>query len=228
MCKKLFYSMPIAVVLALAANVWAADQRIEASAPSDSYQGKWVEGDGDKETLELLDRAFESFHVSSEMASLPLLYKRDWDGFIESHTWINWWTQNSYGPSYGLMPFLGEEPYATWIRHAQGVWFRMMGDGKRADANGHVAPDGALMDCASILLHGKVEDGLGAFQQRGPKDMEPFDGSVWLWNVVYRQGDGNTGTYDWFVGGTAAGLIMEAERLLMKRDKDELDERLPN
>ena len=56
-----------------------------AKLPSSSYQGKWVEGDGDMETLALLDKAFESLQVSSEMASLPMLYKRDWDDFIEGH-----------------------------------------------------------------------------------------------------------------------------------------------
>ena len=201
-------------------------QRIEASMPADSYQGKWVEGDGDKETFELLDKAFESFHVSSEMTSLPLLYKRDWDGFVESHTWNGWWTQNSYGPMYGLMPFLGQEPYRTWHRHANGLWFRMMGDGSRPGYHGHVAPDGALMDCANILLHGKAEDGVGE-KEDTQRSTQPFDGSIWREGAVYRQGDGDTNIYDWFIGGATAGLIQECERLLMRRDPDEIAERLP-
>ena len=227
MLRKQFYLISVTTVLALVINAYCAPPMNDSNSKSafSSYQGKWVNGDGDRENLELLDKAFESFHVSAEMASLPLLYKRDWDGFIEGHTWYGWWLQNSYGPSYSLMPFLGQEPYATWIRHAQGLWFRMMGDGKRPGYRGYVAPDGALMDCAKIMMHGKIEDGVGAREQ--VEGMNPFDGSIWKEYPIYRQGDGNTKTYDWFVGATAAGLIMEAERLLMKRDPDEIAERLP-
>ena len=32
------------------------------------------------------------------------------------------------------------------------------------------------MDCAKIMLHGKIEDGLGAKVQ---VSMKPFDGSIW-------------------------------------------------
>ena len=84
------------------------------STTSDSdYNGRWVEGDGDTTSLKLIDKAFESLDVSSEMANLAMFYKRDWDGLVLSNTaWPAWWIQNTYGASYGMMPFL-EEPYAT-------------------------------------------------------------------------------------------------------------------
>ncbi len=65
-----------------------------------------------------------------------------------------------------------------------------MGDGKRAGFNGWVAPDGCLCDAAR---------------------------PGW---IVYKQGDGRTDIHDWGVEFTAAGLLLQAEPLLISRDRD--------
>jgi hypothetical protein len=191
-----------------------------------SYIGTWVEGEGDTDVLMLIDEAFRSMHMASDMASLPLLYKRDWDGFVEAPYWPGWWIQNSFGPSYGMMPFLGE-PYRTWIRHSQGLWFNMMGNGERTGMNGYVGPDGSLMDCAFLYMKGRAEEGFGDLRDRARTTDGDFDGTIAYEKAVYRQGDGNTREYDWYYGGAAAGLIMESERLLISRDSAEIAQRLP-
>ncbi len=193
--------------------------------PDASFVGEWVEGDGDQKTLDLIDQAFRSMHIAPDMASVPLLYKRDWDGFVEGHYWVGWWLQNSFGPTYGMLPFWSQEPYKTWIRHSQSLWFNVMGDGQRAGRNGYVAPDGSLMDCAIIYMNGSREDG---FRSRHSKvENSVFDGHTEMEKPIYRQGDGKTSEYDWYYGGAAAGIIMEAERLLAGRNISEIKERLP-
>jgi hypothetical protein len=182
-----------------------------------NYKGKWVEGTGDKRKLELIDQAFESMQVSEQMTGLAMLYKRDWDGLVEGPTWTRWWIQNSFGPSYSMMPFLGE-PYATWLEHSQGLWFRLMADGKRKDHRGFVGPDGSLCDAANIDLNGGHDLGFS-----GNKPVA--DGSIAREFVVYRQGD--SGSADAYLGGTAAGLIMESERLLIQHDSIQAKKRLP-
>ena len=199
-------SLLLAILLAL----------IPTSAKAGHFSGAFVEGDGDEATLELINAAFESIRPSACMISLPLFYKRDWNGFVEGSSWPCWWTQNSFGATYGMQPFLGEEPYATWIANAQDLWFRMMGDGKRMDSSGDVAPDGSLMDGACIHLSGGTFNGFGDFRRgvgRSPIDGKVVDTGWW-----FKQGDSNRAVTDWFFGGAAAGLIMESDRLLVRHD----------
>lgn len=197
------------------------------SHSSDSdYNGRWVEGDGDVASLKLIDKAFESMDVSSEMANLAMFYKRDWDGFVLSNTaWPGWWIQNTYGPSYGLMPFL-EEPYATWIKNAQALWFLNMADGKRADENGYIAPDGSLCDAAQVYRNGGRDIGFGHYNWPHSSDTIN-DGKIKMNMVYYRQGDAGHEANDWPVGFTAAGLVMESERLLVSRDIENIKKQLP-
>jgi len=190
------------------------------------YKGRWVEGQGDRTTLELIDQAFESMQPSPRMACLPLLYKRDWDGLVEATIWPGWWIQNTFGPSYGMMPFLGE-PYATWLEHSQGLWFQLMGNGKRKDSRDLVGPDGCLCDAAGIFLNGGEALGFGDPRMAGRFSDPNLNGQVNTEWVVYRQGDGNVASYDWFIGATAAGLILESERLLVRHDPARALERLP-
>lgn len=196
-----------------------------AEAPT-AYDGRWVSGDGDARRLKLIDQAFESLAVSPEMASLSLFYKRDWDGLVLSNTaWPGWWIQNTYGPSYGMVPFL-EEPYATWQKHAQGLWFRMMGDGKTKDSNGYLGPDGNLCDCTLVFRGGGRDLGFGHFGW--PHSTNPVnDGKITMSMTYYRQGDAGHDTNDWCLGFSAAGLVMECERLLATRDPAEIQRRLP-
>jgi len=132
----------------------------------DVFRGQWVEGKDDSELLLLIDQAFECMQPSSQMANLALLYKRDWDGFVEAKNWPCWWIQNSFGPSYGMMPLL-KEPYATWLKHSQALWFRLMGDGERENHRGDVAPDGNLCDAAGVFLNGGEELGFGDPRTKG-------------------------------------------------------------
>lgn len=194
--------------------------------PAYQYEGTWVAGDGDAGSLKLIDQAFDSLAVSTEMVSLSLFYKRDWDGMVLSNTaWPGWWIQNTYGPSYGMMPFL-EEPYATWMKHAAGLWFRLMGDGKTADTNGYIGPEGSLVDCTLVFRGGGRDLGFGHFGW--PHSTNPVnDGRITHSATYYRQGDAGHDTNDWGIGFSAAGLVMECERLLVTRDLNEVKSRLP-
>lgn len=89
------------------------------------------------------------------------------------------------------------EPYITFLQNAQDLWFDQMGDGKRAGFKGWVGPDGVLCDAAA---------------------------PDW---IAYKQGDGRTEIHDWGMEFTAAGLLMQAELLLISRDKDAIAHYLP-
>ncbi|MBI9018648.1 MAG: LamG domain-containing protein [Phycisphaerae bacterium] len=209
----------IAILTSLASVVLRA-------APAHEYEGTWVAGDGDAKSLKLIDQAFDSLAVSTEMVSLSLFYKRDWNGMVLSNTaWPGWWIQNTYGPSYGMMPFL-EEPYATWMKHAQGLWFRLMGDGNTPDTNGYIGPDGTLVDCSLVFRGGGRDLGFGHIAR--PHSTNPVnDGKISQSATYYRQGDAGHDTNDWGVGFSAAGLVMECERLLVTRDLNEVKSRMP-
>jgi hypothetical protein len=119
-----------------------------------------------------------------------MLYAPEWNGFVEGPTWNAWWIQNSYGTTYCALPFL-EEPYATFLQNSQDLWFDQMGDGKRLARFGRfewIVPDGQLCDAASP----------GQF--------------------IPKQGDGRVEIHDWGVEFTAAGLLLQAELLLIARD----------
>jgi hypothetical protein len=81
-----------------------------------------------------------------------------------------------------------QEPFVTFLQNSQDLWFNQMGDGKRAGANDWIAPDGCLCDAAA---------------------------PGW---IVYKQGDGRINIHDWGMEFTAAGLLMQAELLLISRD----------
>ncbi|MBN2310343.1 MAG: hypothetical protein JXR94_15320, partial [Candidatus Hydrogenedentes bacterium] len=89
------------------------------------------------------------------------------------------------------------EPFVTFLQNSQDLWFDQMGDGKRAGAHDWVAPDGALCDAAS---------------------------PGW---IVYKQGDGRIDIHDWGMEFTAAGLLMQAELLLIGRDSGAIARYLP-
>ena len=90
-----------------------------------------------------------------------------------------------------------QEPFVTFLQNSQDLWFDQMGDGKRAGANNWVAPDGCLCDAAS---------------------------PGWIY---YRQGDGRIDIHDWGMEFTAAGLLMQAELLLISRDQAAIAHYLP-
>ncbi len=152
------------------------------------FDGRHFSGRGDVEYLKLLEFSRRLFSPDPEFQNLAMLYQPAWNGLVEGPTWDAWWIQNSYGTAYGMLPFL-EEPFVTFLQNAQALWFDQMGDGKRRGRpNNEVAPDGSLCDCA---------------------------GPGW---AIYKQGDGQTKIHDWGFEFAAAGIVMQAELLLVSRD----------
>ncbi len=90
-----------------------------------------------------------------------------------------------------------QEPFVTFLQNSHDLWFDQMGDGKRAGAHDWVAPDGCLCDAAA---------------------------PGW---IVYKQGDGRIDIHDWGVEFTAAGLLMQAELLLISRDPQAIAHYVP-
>ena len=220
------YTYPLRVLLAIGILIiFQACNNPDRDSGSE-YSGRWVSGSGDKEFLNLIDQAFESMQISPQMANIALLYKRDWDGFVEATNWPCWWIQNSFGPSYGMMPFL-QEPYATWLEHSQSLWFRLMGDGKRINERGDMAPDGCLCDAAGVYMNGGESLGFGDPRIIGRYTDPILNGTIHNDHVSYRQGDGEVDLHDWFIGTTAAGLILESDRLLIRHDINKAKQRLP-
>ncbi|MBM4092408.1 MAG: hypothetical protein FJ276_23735 [Planctomycetes bacterium] len=90
-----------------------------------------------------------------------------------------------------------DEPYTTFIQNSHDLWFNQMGDGQRKGARDWVAPDGCLCDAAS---------------------------PGWIY---YKQGDGRVDIHDWGMEFTAAGVVMQAELLLIGREKAAIAKYLP-
>ena len=155
---------------------------------NDEFHGRHYRGRGDGAVLRLLEVARRMFEPDPQYANLSMLYTPAWNGLVEGPKWNAWWIQNSYGTTYSALPFL-QEPYLTFLQNAQDLWFDQMGDGRRTGGpRGEVAPDGSLCDAAR---------------------------PGW---VFYKQGDGRTELHDWGLEFTAAGVLMQAELLLISRD----------
>ena len=169
------------------------------AAEDAEFAGKFFRGTGDVEYVRLLDTARRMFAPDPEFQNLPMLYLPSWNGLVEGPTWDAWWIQNSYGPTYGVLPFL-PEPFVTFLQNSQDLWFDQMGDGRRVGAAppfNWVAPDGCLCDAAR---------------------------PGW---IVYRQGDGRPQIHDWGMEFTAAGLLLQSELLLISRDAQAIARYLP-
>jgi hypothetical protein len=95
----------------------------------------------------------------------------------------------------------------TFLKNSHDLWFDQMGDGKTARPHENytrpnepyqwVPPDGCLCDCASP----------GRF--------------------VAKQGDGRIDIHDWAMEFTAAGIVLQAELLLIDRDTKAIQHYLP-
>ena len=165
------------------------------------FEGKHYRGRGDAEYLELLDTARRMFQPDPEFQNLSMLYTPVWNGLVEGPTWNAWWIQNSYGTSYCALPFL-REPFVTFLQNSQDLWFSQMGDGKREGCpseprHSWVAPDGQLCDAA---LPGCA---------------------------IHKLGDGRSQIHDWGLEFTAAGVLLEAELLLISREAEAIAHYLP-
>jgi hypothetical protein len=160
------------------------------------FEGTHFSGAGDTAYLELLETARRMFEPDARWQNMSMLYEPAWNGLVEGPTWDAWWIQNSYGGTYAWLPW-ATEPWTTFIENSQALWFAAQGDGKRADKNGYVAPDGCLVDAANLKVH------------------------------YYRQGDGRHDTHDWFMEATAAGALLQCELLLISRDEAKIAKYLP-
>ncbi len=188
-CFLLFLSFAINYNDGIAQNT--ADKK-----ENNSFDGKYYSGSGDIKYISLLDSASMMLYPHPQLENLSMLYKPEWNGFVEGPTWDMWWIQNSFGPTYTMLPFMNKA-YQAFIYNSQKMWFDLIGNDVRKDANGFIGPKGALCDAASLQ------------------------------NVYYRQGDAKVKIHDWGFGFTVAGIILQSELLLIRRDKAEIEHYLP-
>src|SRR5512142_1411439 len=194
-----FLSNPIGLpgCVILAAVIAAGS--VQASSAPPRFEGRHYRGRGDVDYLQLLEKARRMFEPDPELQNLSMLYMPAWNGLVEGPTWDAWWIQNSYGTTYSILPLLNE-PFLTFLQNSQDLWFNQMGDGKRVGAPppfDWVAPDGCLCDAAR---------------------------PGW---IVYKQGDGRTAIHDWGLEFTAAGVLLQSELLLARRDAAAIAHYLP-
>jgi hypothetical protein len=170
------------------------------------FSGRFYCGQGDAEYLQLLEIAGRMFAPDPELQNIAMFYMPAWNGLVEGPTWNAWWIQNSYGPTYCALPFW-QEPMTTFLQNSHDLWFDQMGDGKTVRPHENytqpdkpfqwVPPDGCLCDCARP----------GRF--------------------VAKQGDGRIDIHDWGIEFTAAGVLLQAELLLINRDVKAIEHYLP-
>ena len=189
----------LSVVVAILFLAAAASSMPGTAYAVENFEGRFYAGRGDVEYLQLLDISRRMFSPDPEFQNIAMLYTPSWNGLVEGPTWGAWWIQNSYGPTWCGLPVF-EEPLITFLQNAQDLWFDQMGDGKRIwsrDGKELVIPDGQLCDAAS---------------------------PEWF---IPKQGDGNVAIHDWGMEFTAAGLVMQAELLLIGRDAKAIAHYLP-
>ncbi|MFO1497336.1 MAG: hypothetical protein U1G07_02885 [Verrucomicrobiota bacterium] len=168
-------------------------------AETNAFKGRFYTGQGDREYLELLDTARRMIGPDAVWPNISMLYLPAWNGLVEGPTWDAWWIQNSYGTTFAALPFY-TEPFVTFLENSHQLWFSQMGDGHRVGAAppfDWVGPDGVLCDAAR---------------------------PGW---IVYKQGDGRTAIHDWGLEFTAAGVLLQAELLLISRDPAAISRDLP-
>ncbi len=91
-----------------------------------------------------------------------------------------------------------QEPWLTFLQNSQDMWFKHQGDGKTPREHDLIGPDGCLCDCATPTT------------------------------AHFVQGDGRWDIHDWPFEFTAAGVVMQAELLLISRDMEAIRRYLPN
>jgi hypothetical protein len=92
-----------------------------------------------------------------------------------------------------------DKAYQSFIYNSQALWFNVIGDGVSKDNNNFVAPKGALVDCARKSLT----------------------------DYFRKQGDYEINLHDWGFGFTAAGILLQSELMLIRRDTAEIKYYLP-
>ncbi|MFZ4724520.1 MAG: GH36-type glycosyl hydrolase domain-containing protein [Paludibacter sp.] len=121
---------------------------VVSSSAQPIFEGKYFSGSGDTTYIQLLDKAYRMLRPDAELENLSMLYYPRYDGFTEGlPKWDMWWIQNSFGPTYTLLPFM-DKAYQTFILNSQDLWFKHIGNGVRKDLFGYVGPVGCLCDAA--------------------------------------------------------------------------------
>lgn len=120
---------------------------LSAQDKSPYYDGKYFSGVDQEGYIEHLDQAYRMIRPDHELENLSMLYTPSWNGFVEGPTWDAWWIQNSYGPTYTLLPFM-DKCYQSFIFNSNALWFNRQGNDQIKDKNGFVGPMGTLCDCA--------------------------------------------------------------------------------
>ena len=194
-------SLPLVLVVLMISISCGPDSR-----EANRYDGEFCTGEGDADFLRLIDESFAFFSPNPAIPNLTMVYKPEWDTFVEGAGWDAWWIQNSYGFSYSATPFL-QEPWFSTLQRSWDLHWDNQGDGKRMSMWGGsptgswfshlVAPDGSLGDMAR------------------PNE------------IGFKQGDGDQNVHDWFYEATAAGVVMQAEILLASRDLEAIHYYLP-
>lgn len=194
--KKIALYLPF-VVFIMNYGAVSAQRKSFSDAPNEYYKGIHFSGQGNKAYLASLDSAYMMMEPDARLENLSLLYEPEWNGFTEGPTWHGWWIQNSFGPTYTMLPFM-DKAYQTFVYNSQAMWFDAMGNNSRKDNRGNIGPNGVLVGGANPKGH------------------------------VYKQADGNfINKHDWVYGHTIAGILMQAELMLIRRDKNEIEKYLP-
>ena len=170
------------------------------------YTGKHISGEGSQEKLELIDRSFSMLRSSPLLPNLKMLYKSLTDMLSEGFIWgTGWWMQNSFGFTMGAIPLM-DELWSQILFNSYDAFWRRIGDGKRVGTDNGLydheaytlcAPDGSLGDCVNVN------------------------------GIIYKQGDGDFYSYDWFYEATAAGVLITAEMLLFDRNSELIAKYVP-
>ena len=167
------------------------------------FIGQYCSGTGDVEKLKIIEDSLSMLYSTSLLPNISMLYNPDRDSLKEGFIWGNgFWLQNSYGFVYGASPFLSA-PWARILQNSLDLHWKRIGDGKRIGADNQIqsadkeylnicAPDGSLGDTVS-------DDG-----------------------IIYKQGDGDFNSYDWFYEATAAAIHMQADILLASRNMGQI------
>eukprot|EP00052_Salpingoeca_macrocollata_P027203 m.257348 g.257348 ORF g.257348 m.257348 type:complete len:740 (-) comp22707_c0_seq3:50-2269(-) len=175
-----------------------------------AFEGQWIGGAGDESFLGLLDYSRSlwgecadpsslTMSVSPLFQTVPMLYSGSEDGLLEGPTWPAYWTQNSYGPTLGSLPFMPDLAFHA-VRTSHSWWFNNMADGTNpygTDGSQGFAPDGCLCDNGAPT------------------------------SCNYKQGDGNVPLHDWTLEETLSAVVMQAELLLISRNTSDIEHHLP-
>jgi len=171
---------------------------------------EFFSGQGDDSFIELLNNSYAHFVPTAAIPNISMLISPYRDALTEGFYWNGFWIQNSYGFVFNSVPFL-TEPFFTLMQNSLDLHWDRMGDGVRM---GYDPEHYEAADELDPLFTMVAPDGCLGDTVMGP-------------GIIYKQGDHDFINHDWFYEGTAAGILMQAEMLLRKRDIAEIKKYLP-